>query len=549
MPEDHELLRDYACHYSESAFTELVRRHVDLVYSAALRETHGDGAMAEDVTQGVFAELAGKASRLCRHPALAGWLYTCVRHKSANARRSDDRRQRREQEAHTMSELLTPDSTESSWQQVQPVLDDAMHELSETDRAAVVLRFFEDRTHKEVGLALGLDESAARKRVDRALERLRELLAKRGVTSGASGIAAVLYANAVQAAPVGLAVTISTAAAIAGTTITTAATATATKAIAMTTLQKTIIGATIAAAVGTGIYEARQASTLRTQLQMIRQQQAPLAGQIEQLRGQRDEAARELEMAQQEIERLRRDTAELAKLRGEVARLRSDAQELAQLKAGSSNDATESAAKSWVTRVSQLRQRLEQWPDKRIPELQLVTEQDWLSAARGDLDTDDDYRRALSTLRNAGENKFASTLLQPALKEYMRANNGQFPTDLSQLQPHFKSPVDNAILERWEIMPAEKIKSLGLGGDVIISQKAAVDDVYDTRFAVGPSGRGSTDFLSREIADTMNPVWEAYRASHDGQWPEDPSQLLHYATTSAQQTAVQKLILQKAAGK
>ncbi|HKS36928.1 MAG TPA: hypothetical protein VJW76_07055 [Verrucomicrobiae bacterium] len=352
-----------------------------------------------------------------------------------------------------------------------------------------------------------------------------------------------------QAAPAGLAVTISSAAALAGTVVSTSTAIGTTQTIAMTTLQKGIIGATLAVAVGTGIYETRQASTLRGQVETLQQQQAPLAGQIQYLRRDRDGATGKLAALQQENQRLRQDTVELAKLRGEVARLREDNRELAQLKAGSSTDATESAANSWVSRVSQLRQRLEQWPDKKIPELQLVTEQDWLSAARGDLDTDNDYRRALSTLRTAGENKFASTLLQPALKEYMRANNGQFPADLSQLHPYFISPVDNAILERWEIMPAEKIKSLGLGGDVVVSQKAAVDDVYDTRFAVGPNGRGSTDFLSREIADTMNPVWEAYRADHDGQWPDDPSQLLRYATTSDQQTAIQKLILKRAAEK
>ena len=385
--------------------------------------------------------------------------------------------------------------------------------------------------------------------MSRAVERLREFFSKRGVAVGASGLAVVITSNAVQAAPAGLAVTISSAAALAGTVVSTSTAIGTTQTIAMTTLQKGIIGATLAVAVGTGIYETRQASTLRGQVETLQQQQAPLAGQIQYLRRDRDGATGKLAALQQENQRLRQDTVELAKLRGEVARLREDNRELAQLKAGSSTDATESAANSWVSRVSQLRQRLEQWPDKKIPELQLVTEQDWLSAARGDLDTDNDYRRALSTLRTAGENKFASTLLQPALKEYMRANNGQFPADLSQLHPYFISPVDNAILERWEIMPAEKIKSLGLGGDVVVSQKAAVDDVYDTRFAVGPNGRGSTDFLSREIADTMNPVWEAYRADHDGQWPDDPSQLLRYATTSDQQTAIQKLILKRAAEK
>src|SRR5947207_5757535 len=145
MATDTDLLRSYARDRSESAFTELVRRHINLVHSAALREAHGDASMAEDITQAVFAKLARKASSLVRHRALAGWLYTCVRQMTANVRRSEDRRHRRELEAQAMSELLSSDPSESLWRQVQPMLEDAMHELSEADRTAVVLRFFEDR--------------------------------------------------------------------------------------------------------------------------------------------------------------------------------------------------------------------------------------------------------------------------------------------------------------------------------------------------------------------------------------------------------------------
>src|SRR6266581_2661581 len=125
MRSDIELLRSYAEHHSEGAFTELVQRHIDLVYSAALREAHGDIPQAEDITQAVFAVLARKSSSLVRHPALAGWLYTCVRQMTANVRRAEDRRQRREQEVQTMNELLSADPSDPIWRQVQPVLDDA----------------------------------------------------------------------------------------------------------------------------------------------------------------------------------------------------------------------------------------------------------------------------------------------------------------------------------------------------------------------------------------------------------------------------------------
>jgi len=269
-----------------------------------------------------------------------------------------------------------------------------------------------------------------------------------------------------------------------------------------------------------------------------------LTSQVGQFRRERDDATSKSTALQQENERLRQDMAELAKLRGEVARLRSDSQELAKLKAVIAGDQTLSGAASWKERVSRLKERLEQTPGAKIPELQFVTEKDWLHAARGELETDADFQRALSTLRSTAENKVAE-MMKKALAKYLRNNNKQFPTDLAQLQPYFDSPLDESILQRWEIASAQTVKNLGLGGDVIITQRAPVDAVFDTRFGIGPNGFGSTDFLSREIADTMNPVWEAFRNEHNGEWPEDISELHPYAKTSEQQVALQKLLLKR----
>jgi hypothetical protein len=214
------------------------------------------------------------------------------------------------------------------------MLDDAMNTLDDTDRAAVLLRYFENKSLREVGAALGTSEDAAQKRVSRAVERLREFLAKRGVTIGASGLVVAIAANAVQAAPVGLAATIAAAAALAGTTIATAATATAVKTIAMTTMQKAIITAMLVAAVGAGVYEARQSSQLREQIQARQRQQAPLTEQLRQLQRERDDATNRLTLLAAEVATLKRTPAELLKLRGEVTRLRADA-----------NDP---AAKGWI---------------------------------------------------------------------------------------------------------------------------------------------------------------------------------------------------------
>ena len=327
MATDTELLRSYAQDRSESAFAGLVQQHIDLVYSAALREAHGDAATAEDITQAVFVELAKKASSLVRHPALAGWLYTCVRRMTANVRRAEDRRQRREQEAQTMNELLSSDPSESVWRQVQPVLDDVMHELSETDRAAVVLRFFEERSLKEIGLALGLNENAARMRVDRALEKLQSLLAKRGVTSTASGLAVAITAGAIASAPTSLAASVATGALLAGAS-TTATTLTTLKLMTMTKLKLGVISAVVAAGVATPVVmQYRSQARLRDENQSLRQQ----VDQLTQLQSENERLSNLV--AQANNDRLSKDQlSELMKLRGEVGLLRRQTNELGKLK-------------------------------------------------------------------------------------------------------------------------------------------------------------------------------------------------------------------------
>jgi len=168
MTNDTALLRKYADEGSESAFGELVRRHMNLVYGASLRQLSGDSCLAEGVCQLVFLELARKSSKLCGHPALAAWIYTCVRHKAANLRRSEVRRQRCETGAHAMNELRQSEQASIDWLEIVPVLDDVMHELNEKERAAVILRFFEQRTIEDVGSALGLTKSERRSYANRA---------------------------------------------------------------------------------------------------------------------------------------------------------------------------------------------------------------------------------------------------------------------------------------------------------------------------------------------------------------------------------------------
>ena len=201
----NDLLRRYVCDRSEAAFAELVRQHIDLVYSAALRQVGGDTAAAEDVTQLVFTDLARKAPGLTRHTSLTGWLYTSTRYRAAHARRAEQRRRNHEREAHEMNQLLQSTDPDPRWQELRPLLDDAMHDLSATDREAVLLRYFERLPLAEIGARLGLKENAARMKVDRAIDRLRAALAKRGVTSTITALAGLLNARAMGTAPAGLA--------------------------------------------------------------------------------------------------------------------------------------------------------------------------------------------------------------------------------------------------------------------------------------------------------------------------------------------------------
>jgi uncharacterized protein (TIGR03435 family) len=210
--DDLTLLREYSRHQSEDAFTTLVSRHVNLVYSVALRQVQ-DAPLAEEITQAVFIILARKAGSLGDKTILPGWLCRTARYAGANALKTQIRRQRREQEAHMQSMLNeTATDTAETWTHIAPLLDAAMGKLGKKDHDAVVLRFFENRNFRDVGAALGASEDAAKMRVNRALEKLRKFFGKRGVVSTAAVIAGAMAANSVQAAPATLAQSASAAA-------------------------------------------------------------------------------------------------------------------------------------------------------------------------------------------------------------------------------------------------------------------------------------------------------------------------------------------------
>lgn len=324
---DQQLLQHYVVERSEAAFAELTRRHVDLVYSAAFRLV-GEDSAAKDVAQSVFVAMARNAATLRSHPVLAGWLHTTARNLSANVIRAEARRRAREQEAATMNTLLGPGS-ETDWQHIAPLLDEAIGQLSDEDRDAVVFRYFERKSAREMAQTLGISDDAAQKRVSRAVERLRQILSRNGVSVGTGGLVALISAHAVQAAPAGLAIAIASAASLAGTAVLTSSVATTTTTIAMTTLQKTIVAVAVISLAGVAVYEGRQVGQLRQENQSLRQQLAAVEGQIDELRTARDASRTQIAALQERLAKSNTPpTSEVLKLRSQVGALRQEKTEI-----------------------------------------------------------------------------------------------------------------------------------------------------------------------------------------------------------------------------
>src|SRR4051812_32135973 len=215
MIEDTALLRRYVDDASEAAFAELVGRHIDLVYATALRRTDGQRELAEEATQQAFVLLAREARTLTQHPTLAGWLYVAARHAAANLRRGEQARRVREQEAFVMNQSAATEQA-VDWNEVRPELEQLIERLEPRERDAIVLRFFQARSYADIGATLNCSDDATRMRIDRALEKLRRLLATRGVASTASALAVALTSQSVVAAPQGLVASVTLAALASG---------------------------------------------------------------------------------------------------------------------------------------------------------------------------------------------------------------------------------------------------------------------------------------------------------------------------------------------
>lgn len=273
MTDDQQLLRRYSTEHSETAFGELVERYVNLVYSAALRRVGGDAQLAQDVSQLVFVDLARKAPSLPDNIVLAGWLHRATRYAASQLMRTNYRRRRREEEAIAMNALES--QTSIDWEALRPALDEALDKLSQSDRDAVVLRFFQQRNLAEVGRALGTNEDAARKRVSRALDKLRAQLVRRGLTTTVATLSAAISVNAVQIAPPGLTAALTTAS-LTGAGAVSGISATILKIMSLTKLQLGIGASVIAVLTASLVVEHQSQTALSKENETLRQQMAKL---------------------------------------------------------------------------------------------------------------------------------------------------------------------------------------------------------------------------------------------------------------------------------
>jgi RNA polymerase sigma factor (sigma-70 family) len=281
MVPDSELLRRYGENGNQEAFAELVGRYIDLAYSAAVRVLGGASLLAPDVVQTVFITLSLKARPLSRHPTLAGWVHKSVRLAALDALRRERRRQAREKEADKMQE--NTDSTTGEWDQLRPILDEAIGLLRDRDRKAILLRFFQNKSHREIGGVLGVGDEAARKCVGRAVENLRAAFARRGVAISSVSLAAAISAHSVEVAPVGLSSTIS------GTVLAGASpggTAVAVGILKFMSINKTltaVAGAIALAIIGFGVYENNQTRKAESELTALREENNDLQARFKSL--------------------------------------------------------------------------------------------------------------------------------------------------------------------------------------------------------------------------------------------------------------------------
>jgi hypothetical protein len=286
------------------------------------------------------------------------------------------------------------------------------------------------------------------------------------------------------------------------------------------------------------ILEARRAWLLEAERQVLNRQKADLAELVQQLTRERDKNAGELNTLREQ--------------RSQESRSPLDQQSASRDSARDSADSTDAAAASWLVKVKRPQQRLNGSPETNIPELRFLNPFDWVELAHSlKLDTDADYRKALGEVRKRAEGYFTKEF-QSALKGFMAVNDGQWPTDLNQLKTYFNPPVDDVILDRWQIVPKSALPGREFAGDWVMTEKSPVDAAYDYRWTIdgpGSGGVGPYHYIPSEteveiqiLKETLKPALDAYSAANPGKEPNNPYALRPYITTTSQEAALQRIV-------
>lgn len=532
---DAELLKRYVQEGSEPAFTELVERHLNLVFAAALRQVGGDRHLAQDVAQTVFTDLARQASTLSARENVAGWLYTSARFAASKVVRTEQRRHAREQKAFSMAD---PNDDAPAWEQIQPVLDEAIHDLNAGDRNALVLRFFQGKPLDQVGSDLGVTGDAARMRIDRALEKLKKLLGRRGVTTTVAGLAIVMTQQASTAAPAGLSAAIA-GAALASTATTSAATFSILEIILMSKAKAALVVAVLAGASIPLVVQQRENSALQERNTQLSQQLGATLHHIDPLM---EENAR-LSNALASVQPSARVDNELLKLRAEVAQLRAEkrattnAQTMRAQALG--DDPLQETLRTLGDRAGRLKARVKDMPERQIPELALVQEKDWLDAVArvAGMETDDHARQALSNLRAAAKGAFGDAM-KKALQKFADSNGGMMPANVSELAPYMPETTNIAMLERYKMLQSGMLDAAPRDQALIGESAPAVDDEYDTVFKFHRQGTSSSSV--NQVRTELKDAAIAYAKANDGVLPRSPDQIAQYLKRPVDPEKVQR---------
>lgn len=504
---DHALLQNYAATGSQEAFAALVRRHLDLVYSAARRQVRSP-ELAEEIAQAVFLDLSRAAKTIPSEAPLAAWLYVVTRRTTVDTIRRESRRQAREHAAYEIAAMNSPAAPD--WPRVEPLLDEAMESLDADARSAVLLRYFENKSLREVGEALSTSEDTAQKRVSRAVDQLRTFFLQRGVTVTAAGLTTDLSAHAIHSAPLALGTSISAAVALPPAVVA------ATTQLVMTTAQKTLLTATLALVVGGAFYESSLFARQKSEIAALDRRTTRLSAEVRRVHEQQLTAANRL-----------------AAVEGAV-----DPHPVPTAPAADGASALELEMRAWLANLDQLKQLIEKSPELGLPELQFVSDETWFSVAAGaKLDSDAGIRQALAKLRHGAESTMATKLAQ-ALDSYVKANDGILPAQVPQLLPFFQPAIDPGLLDRYEMLQTGRLTDVPVPQRMaLLGAKSPVDVEYDDYWTIG-RGYGAQSAMRRNLDFAQS----AFAASHGGQRSSNSAELLPYLKWPVEEAVLEKFL-------